>query len=74
MHAFDGLSLKRMVRFGLGEDLPAIAGGANFSDTVFELIGWAERSGRTAELVAAATAVVPHNPELQGPLSPGTQR
>jgi len=65
LRAFDEPSLKRMVRFGLGEDLSAIAGGADFSDTVFELIGWAERSGRTAELVAAAAAAVPHNPELQ---------
>ncbi|MFN8470029.1 MAG: effector-associated domain EAD1-containing protein [Caldilineaceae bacterium] len=65
LHAFDEPSLKRMVRFGLGEDLAAIAGGASFAETVFELIGWAERSGRTAEFVAAAAAAVPHNPELQ---------
>jgi hypothetical protein len=84
LHAFDEPSLKRMVRFGLGEDLTAIAGGANFSDTVFELIGWAERSGRTAELVDAAAAAVPHNPELQAfiarnpglvqPAAPGAAR
>jgi hypothetical protein len=65
LRAFDEPALKQMVRFYLGEDLPAIAGGANFGDIVFNLISWAERTGRTQELVSGAAASNPHNSELK---------
>jgi hypothetical protein len=65
LSAFDEPALKQMVRFHLGEELAAIAGGANLGDTVFNLISWAERNGRTQELVSGAAAGNPRNPELK---------
>lgn len=63
--AYDAPSLAQMVRFALGEELAVIAGGANFSQVVFELIRWAERTGQTQALVAAAVAGNPGNPRLK---------
>jgi hypothetical protein len=65
LHAFDEPSLTQMVRIRLGEDIRAVAGGANLSDLVFSLITWAERTGRTSELIAGASASNPQNPELK---------
>jgi len=39
--------LRRMVRFYLGENLDAIAGGSTLSETVFGLIEWAEAQGKS---------------------------
>lgn len=65
LSAFDLGSLQQMVTFQLNQNLAAIAGGTNFSDVVFALTGWAERSGKLDDLLDGALAAVPGNPELQ---------
>ena len=61
LSAFDGPGLAQMVRIRLDEDLAAVAGGGNLSEVVFNLILWAERTGRTEELVVGASASNPQN-------------
>ena len=53
-----------MVRFQMDEQLNAIAGGDNLSRVVFDLIAWAERTGRIAELIGKAQAYNPGNARL----------
>ena len=65
LSAFDGSGLAQMVRIRLDEDLAAVAGGANLSEVVFNLILWAERTGRTEELVVGASASNPQNALLK---------
>jgi len=57
--------LKQMVRFRLDENLEAIAGGANHSEVVSNLIQWAEEQGRLEELLIAARKENPGNPVLR---------
>ncbi len=64
LDAFDPSTLEQMVRIGLDENLPTIAGGANFRDVTFNLIRWAERTGRVDDLLAAAMQANPDNPAL----------
>ena len=52
--AFSLADLQQMVKFELDENLDAIAGGGNLSQTVFNLIQWAERRGRMENLVQGA--------------------
>lgn len=66
LQAFDAGSLAQMVRVELDTSLEAVAGGANFGEVVFNLVLWAERTGRTAELLAGALAANPGNPLLRG--------
>ncbi len=62
-----------MVRFRLDENLEAIdsgtrsanAAGANHSEVVSNLIGWAEKHGRLEELLIAARKENPGNPVLR---------
>ena len=56
--------LKRMVRFNLNEQLPRIAGGTNLTDTVFDLLQWAESHGKLENLLKAARAANSGNPDL----------
>jgi hypothetical protein len=63
--AYDGPALAQMVRIRLDEDLPAIAGGTNLREVVFNLILWAERTSRTEELVVGASASNPQNAQLK---------
>lgn len=63
--AFDEPSLKQMVRVGLEENLPVVAGGVTLREIVYNLITWAERTGRIDDLVAAAVAANPGNPALK---------
>src|SRR3954447_8554236 len=65
LNAYDGPALAQMVRIRLEEDLPAIAGGINLREVVFNLILWAERTGRTEELVVGASASNPQNALLK---------
>jgi hypothetical protein len=46
--------LQQMVRFGLGENLAAIAGGTNLRDMIFHLIQWADSRGYVDDLIIAA--------------------
>ena len=54
-----------MVLFSLDTHLYEIAGRENERQTVFDLVSWAQSQGRLAELVQAAAADRPRNPELQ---------
>lgn len=65
LSAYDASGLAQMVRIRLDEDLAAIAGGGNLSEVVFNLILWAERTGRTEELVVGASASNPQNALLK---------
>ena len=62
--AFDADGLAMMVRLELGERLDVIVGGGPLANVVFGLIGWAERTGSTTNLIAAALKADPGNPEL----------
>ena len=64
LDAYDEGSLRQMVRFQLDEHLDLIAGGGNLSQVVFNLIAWAERTGRIAELIVKAQAYNPGNARL----------
>jgi hypothetical protein len=61
--------LKQMVRFGLEENLDAIATGENDEDVVFKLIDWAETNGNLENLLIAARnqdcGGVPGNSQLK---------
>jgi hypothetical protein len=58
--------LKRIVRFKLGEDLPTIVGvDRDLNAVVFDLVRWANRTGRTADLIRAAVSEIPGNPALK---------
>ena len=64
LDAYDEGSLRQMVRFQLDEHLDLIAGGGNLAQVVFNLIAWAERTGRIAELIVKAQAYNPGNARL----------
>lgn len=52
--AYNEAELRRMVRLGFDENLDNIAGGRNLSELRFNLIDWAERTGRELDLVRCA--------------------
>lgn len=62
--AFDTASLRIMVRIKLDEDIEVIAGGNNRSEIVLNLIHWAERNSRLAEMIEGARATNPGNVRL----------
>lgn len=57
--------LAKMVRFGLDEDLAAVDSDGSVTDFAFNLVGWAEAQGKTVDLIRAALAENPGNPELR---------
>jgi formylglycine-generating enzyme required for sulfatase activity len=57
--------LRMLARIQLNETLAAIADGANQRVVIFNLVSWAERTGRVADLVAGARGQNPGNPALQ---------
>lgn len=57
--------LRMMVRVEVGENLDAIAGGDTLRAVAFSLIEWAQRTGRTEELIAGARRGNPDNPALR---------
>ncbi len=65
LDAYDESSLRQMVRTRLDITLDHVAGGGNLSEIVFNLIGWAERTGNVRALIDAATVDNPGNPALQ---------
>jgi hypothetical protein len=66
IHAYPSeADLAMMVRIELDETLAAVAAGGNLRVLIFNLITWAERSGRVDELVAGAVNHTPGNPMLQ---------
>lgn len=56
--------LTRLVRFELDVELDVIVGRGALNERVFELINWAERSGRVQDLVHAARREKPDNSDL----------
>ncbi len=65
LDAFNRAQLTRMVRFELQESLSQIADGENDTELVFNLVTWADRHDRVAELIAGAYAINPSNNRLQ---------
>ena len=63
--AFTRETLAQMVRIRLDENLERVVGSTNLNDMAFELVAWAERMGRTDELVAGACAANPRNRRLR---------
>lgn len=57
--------LERLIRYGLDRSLSEIAGGDTVSEIVFQVIEWAEAQGRVADLITAAIAENPRNPQLK---------
>jgi internalin A len=64
LDAFDRNGLAEVAAFDLGTPLDQIAGNGSLRDTVFALIGWAEREGRLTELARALTAHRPNRRDL----------
>lgn len=62
--AFDRSDLEQLVRIDLEENLEAIAGAGKLSIVVFELVMWAQRTGRVGELLAAAQSRRPTHAAL----------
>lgn len=57
-------ALEQMVKFCLDRDLAEIAAGINLSETIFELIKWAETYGQLNKLITKAHQRNPQNPSL----------
>jgi hypothetical protein len=57
--------LERLVDFRLGINLDSVARTGSLSETVFNLIQWAKATGKLHELIEAAVAENPANPELR---------
>jgi hypothetical protein len=63
--AYSRESLRRMLRTQMDVRLDQIAGNGPFTDVVCDVIDWAERDGRVAQLIREAAAFVPGNEQLQ---------
>lgn len=61
----DVAALRRMVRFGLDQNLDAIANTSTLSTAVFELLRWAESTNRIRQLVLVARNSNPDNTALR---------
>jgi V8-like Glu-specific endopeptidase len=61
----DANSLRRMVRFGLNQNLDAVADTGRLNDAVFELLKWAESHNRIDQLIVAARNSNPGNSMLR---------
>lgn len=65
LDAFPDHGLRSMVRMELEEDLQQIVAPGNLTNQVEELLLWAERNDRVADLIAGARAANPTNKKLQ---------
>jgi Effector-associated domain 1/Trypsin-like peptidase domain len=61
----DANSLRRMVRFGLDQNLDAVADTSTLNDAVFELLRWADSTNRIDHLIIAARNSNPGNSMLR---------
>jgi hypothetical protein len=57
--------IKRLVSFGLNENLSAITGNGVLSDVVFNVINWSEAHDRINDLLDAAVRTNPDNSKLR---------
>lgn len=62
--AFDRSELEQLTRIDLEQNLEAIAGSGKLSVVAFELVTWAQRTGRVSDLLAAAQSRRPTNAAL----------
>jgi hypothetical protein len=65
LSAYNLDSLRQMVRVELDTNLDAVAGGANLGTVIFNLIDWAQRTGRLPQLIQGALDGQPDNTDLQ---------
>jgi len=56
LNTYNRGDLEQFVSFKLNEQLDSITHGGDMRQTVFELIEWAKRRGRLADLIQAANA------------------
>src|SRR5438309_12103881 len=61
----DESDLRHMVRWELDENLRTIATGSSLKDVVFDLIEWADKEGKQAQLIAGAQNSNANNPILR---------
>ena len=64
LSAFDEPGLRQLCRFELNVDLDQVAGGQDLRDRVYNLVMWATRTDRVADLIAGARRQNPTNVEL----------
>jgi hypothetical protein len=65
LSAFDSAALQRLLRVHLEEDLRVIVGAGPLEHVIFDLIDWAEKQGRIAELVRSIKEERPNNQLVQ---------
>jgi len=65
LESFDQPDLYLLMRTYLGVSLEDVAGGHDKSELIYQLIFWAERTGRVDDLIAASLASNPDNPRLR---------
>jgi hypothetical protein len=65
LDAYSEDELAQVVHFALDARLPQVAGGSNFAAVAHNLLLWAERQGRTGELVEAVGLSRPLNPAVR---------
>jgi hypothetical protein len=65
LDAYDKPGLRKMLRIEMGVDLDREIGDGSLNEIVFNLISWAERTGRVHELIIAAQKGNPTNHELE---------
>ena len=63
--AFDETGLRQLVRQEMDADLYSVAGGKNKTEIVLNLIDWADRQNRVAELMQGAVRQNPGNLQLR---------
>jgi hypothetical protein len=65
LSGFSFAELSQLVKMELNEQLDAIVpSGSSLSGAMFELVLWAERGGRTPELIKAVMAARPNSPAV----------
>jgi hypothetical protein len=65
LSAYDPATLAQMTTFELDINLSSVAGGSNLSAVTFNLIDWAQRTGRLNDLIRGALNGAPGNSALQ---------
>jgi hypothetical protein len=65
INGYNHASLEMMTKIALNQDLDLIAGGRNFSEVVFSLVRWADRTGNLCQLIRGAIENNPNNHQLQ---------
>jgi hypothetical protein len=66
MHAFPTVAaLERVVQFELDQNLQSITSGRSLQEVAFELIRWADATGRMSALVEGALKQNPTSPALK---------